>query len=222
MKKLFSSLLAGAMLFVSANCVYAADSATVTVTKAAYDKTTQQVTVEATITGASETSQSITIMSSGVTAEDQNVADTSETSINFIDQQDNVSITGGKFTTSFSLKAGSDTTGSTRYLVRIGGTGIDTPGLMAIVFNEGGDGPGPSPKIIYGDVNGDKSIDYNDASLLLKYVLNPLSVEIGEENGKLHLKEAKVKNADDDPTSEDVAMILKKAKDSTFEFPVEK
>lgn len=137
----------------------------------------------------------------------------SEDTIVHIDQIDNPTIEEGKINLQFYLKDGTvdenDSIASDKkYFVRIGGSGIDTPGFLVIEFTN----ENPDPIVFYGDVNGDNVIDVNDASLLLDYVLNPKDVTVSEdEKGAVHLKRAKVRGGENQEsiTAEDVAMILK-------------
>ena len=68
--------------------------------------------------------------------------------------------------------------------------------------------------ISYGDVNSDKLINVNDASLTLKYVLDKGSILSGDKFDK---KAADV-NGDNVLDARDVSMILRKALNNSFEF----
>ncbi len=71
-----------------------------------------------------------------------------------------------------------------------------------------------SASVLLGDVNGDGTIDANDVSLALSFVLTPNEVQGFNSNV------ADV-NGNDVIDSVDVALILQKSLDSSFKFPVE-
>lgn len=208
MKKLISGFITGVMLACSAVGVYADEvsQTSVDISTAVYDTTTKKVNVAGSIKNRVD-SQSITVMSTGVK---NNTFDLGQ--IVYIDQNDDVALgENGSFTLSFSLSDSAVT--GVRYFVRIGGTGIDNPAYMAFNFTAEGD-----VTVVYGDVNNDGVLDINDASVLMKYVLDPTSVDItakGFENAQIQKQKV------DEFTSADVAMILQKALDSTYKFPVE-
>lgn len=142
MKKLISSLLAGCMITLSLSSVYAAagDPTTITITSASYDKTTQKVKVKAAIENPSQ-DQIITVMSVGTSGE--TAPETIESdAIVHIDQIDDTSdiITDNELSLEFALKDGiADENGAVdqtkNYFVRIGGSGVETPGVLDIIFD---------------------------------------------------------------------------------------
>jgi len=211
MKKFISALLAGVMMFGSV-CVYAADDTTIEIKTANYNKTSDKVTVTGKL-GNGSGSQSITIMSTGIKNGNY---DTEK--IVYIDQRDNFTVgEDGSFTLEFALSDEATEKVNDKYLVRMGGSNILNPACIGIVFTEGGE-----TEIIYGDVNADGKLNVNDASLLLKYILDPASVTItdkGFENAQIRIEPIE-KN---EFTAADSAMIMQKVlDDSNFRFPVEK
>ena len=210
MKKLVSALLAGVMLTFSGVGVYADETVdtAININSANYNQTTGKVTVTGTVTNSSD-SQIMTIMSTGIK---ENTFDTEQ--IVFIDQKDNVELTEkGEFSFDFAL---SDTAQlGTRYFVRIGGSNVSSPAYMAFNFSQSSG----ELVIVYGDVTADGVVTVDDASVLLKYVLDPSSVNItdaGFKNAQVRKQEVK------SFTAEDAAMILQKAINTEFKFPAEK
>ena len=181
---------------------------TININSANYNQTTGKVTVTGTVTNSSD-SQIMTIMSTGIK---ENTFDTEQ--IVFIDQKDNVELTEkGEFSFDFAL---SDTAQlGTRYFVRIGGSNVSSPAYMAFNFSQSSG----ELVIVYGDVTADGVVTVDDASVLLKYVLDPSSVNItdaGFKNAQVRKQEVK------SFTAEDAAMILQKAINTEFKFPAEK
>ena len=103
------------------------------------------------------------------------------------------------------------------YIVRIGGTGISEP--ISIIVGTDGDG---KVEFILGDVNSDGKIDVNDASIGLKYLLDPLSVDDKIVSAERFDEKIKVMGKEIF-TAEDVACILQKAlNENGYTFPAEK
>ncbi len=77
---------------------------------------------------------------------------------------------------------------------------------------------GPEPtKDFYGDVNGTGKVDFDDASLVLQYILNNDALDnINDE----WLKKANV-TGNEEVSALDAAYILKRALDGKFKFPME-
>ncbi len=222
MKKIFSALLAGALLAFSSVGVYAADDATIKIEGAKYNATTEKVTVTGKVDGASD-SQSITVMSTGIKSNTGNDLFDMDTIVH-IDQQDNVVIgADGSFSLDFYLS--DSAVKGTSYYVRVGGTGISSPAYMAFVFGSGSSQD--DPKIVYGDVDKNGTVDVNDAVILLDYVLNPSAKDA---DGNPVITEDGFKNAQvykevltpEKFTAAEASMILQKALDSDYSFPVEK
>ncbi len=227
MKKLFSALMLGVMLTFNCIGVYAATETTevsqetstsISISTASYDTTTKTVNVSGTVTNPVE-SQILTVMSTGI----KETSSYDLEAVVFIDQNENVTFDkNGSFNLSFAL-SDSAVEGS-RYLVRIGGSEIDSPAFMAFTFTatkpDDPDNPNPpTPTIIYGDVNNDGSVTSADAALLLQYVLNPDSCEITTEGlANAQIKLTPIKNF----TAAEAAMILRKALDTSgFMLPAE-
>lgn len=208
MKKLISAVVAGIMLTFNCVGVYAVDDETsISINTAKYDNETKLVNVTGNVKNPVD-SQIITIMSTGITQSSSFDFDT----IVFIDQNEGVSFDeNGNFSLSFALS--STAVEGKNYFVRVGGSEISSPAYMAFNFNANGE-----VTILYGDVTNDGKVDADDAAVLLKYVLDPSSVEISTEG----LANAQIKATTiDNFTAEEVAMILEKAVDSGFLFPAE-
>lgn len=77
----------------------------------------------------------------------------------------------------------------------------------------------PVVEDVLGDVSGDGTVDFNDAAIVLKYVLNP-------DDSELNMEEIKIENAKvtqlNHITSYEASLILQKALNSEFKFPVDK
>lgn len=206
MKRLVSALLAGVMLTVGSASVYAADETTVSISAASYNSSTKKVEVTGNVQNMNA-SQILTVMSTGVAEGDVDV-----NQIIYIDQNEEVSFSeDGSFSLKFSLSDKAQE--GMRYFVKIGGSNISNPACMAFEFKSNG-----GVTIIYGDVTNDGKVDVNDAAVLLNYVLDPSSVEITSEGfANAQIKTQKIEAF----TAEHAAMILQKALNSTYKFPVE-
>ena len=132
----------------------------------------------------------------------------------YIDQKntEEVAVNNGVF--SFSFK--SNIQNGEEYLLKIGGTDIDTP--TSKNFASSSDG---GKKIRYGDVDNDGVITANDSAVLLQYVLNKNSVDsaILESEG---FQERSDVTGSGELTAEQAAYILQKVLNSSFKFPIEK
>ncbi len=188
MKKFISVLAAITVASAISTDIYAAS---ITINKA--EKTsTNAVSVECTVTDP-DPYQEITVISC-----EENNKDYSKDLI-YIDQyKTEMSSTNNKFSFEFSPASWSDFVSNDKaYIVRIGGSNVDTPAVMAIASYGG--------TVVYttGDINGDGIIDKKDAILLLKYT-----------SGIAKLTEAQIEagnvNKDGNVDILDVSEILKK------------
>lgn len=94
------------------------------------------------------------------------------------------------------------------YKARLGGTNIDTPCEMLMVF------AGGEIQVLWGDVNLDGELTAEDAAITLQYVLTRLNLSPAQ------LKAMRV-NGTDEVTAENAAQILSKTLNSMYKFPVE-
>ena len=216
MKKLVSAFLVGIMATFSCVSAYAAG---VNVDKADYDKENKKVQVEATITDAGE-NHIMTIMSTKVAKEGANKDEyvyNENDQIVYIEQDDNPTITDGKVSLNFALSE--EVENNSLYFVRIGGSGIDTPGYLVVKI----DGQGEA-EILYGDVDGNGELNYNDAAELLNYVRTPKSATLTKEGLAANdAAQFRTREKDGQYTAQDVAMIMEKVdKGANYQFPVEK
>lgn len=131
----------------------------------------------------------------------------------YIDQKNTEEVTVNNGVFSFSFK--SNIQNGEEYLLKIGGTDIDTPTSKNFVSSSEG-----SDKIIYGDVDNDGVITANDSAVLLQYVLNKNSVDstIIESEG---FQERSDVTGSGELTAEQAAYILQKVLNNSFKFPVE-
>ncbi len=211
MKKVIAALLTGVMLSVNAAGVFAADT-TVSISDVASTKGSSSVTISGKVDNKAD-DQIITVMTTGIT---NDAYDTDK--MMYIDQKDDITINAdGTFTLPFSMSDLAQE--GTSYIVRIGGTGISTPASLTFVFGKkdgGGNIPG---QIILGDINDDKSVTPNDASILMDFVLNSKDntiTEKGWENAQIEKEEITTF------TAKHASMILKRALEGeTFKFPKE-
>ena len=207
MKKLISAVIAGVMLTFNCVGVSAADETSVSISTAKYNTETKLVSITGNVKNPVD-SQIITIMSTGITQSASFDLDT----IVYIDQCEDVAFDeNGNFSLNFALS--STAVEGKNYFVRVGGSEISSPAYMAFNFNSEGEAV-----ILFGDVTDDGNVDANDAAVLLKYVLDPSSVEISEKG----FKNAQIKATPiTEFTAQEAAMILEKANDSGFLFPAE-
>ena len=131
-----------------------------------------------------------------------------------------VTVNNGNFTFTFKGNIEDDE----KYIVRIGGTNIAEPSSSEVIRGEAPDDPvtpTPTPSTeVYGDVNNDKVVDFEDASILMQFVLDKngvTNVTIDDD----FFKRANV-TGKKEITAEQVANIVQKALDSSFIFPVQK
>ncbi len=213
MKKLIACFLA-CSLIGTAFTAFAAETTSVSISEAK-ESPDHSITVKGVVTDANA-KQDITVMATGVIKESgSDVEKYDPDTILFIDQQSDVVSTEGNFEIKFNLSEQAQA--SSRYMIRIGGTDVETPAFMVIDYS----GEGGKPIILYGDVDGNGIVDYADASLLLQYVLNPDDPEVKKAITEKGLELGAV-SGQKDLTALDSSMIAKKADNGSFKFPVEK
>lgn len=135
-------------------------------------------------------------------------------------EKEDVILADGFF--SFDFKGNTDN--GEKYLVRIGGSNIsaikDSDHLGGEF--EGDDDNDDKISEILGDVNGDFKIDTNDASVLLRFVLNKNGVLDEEIKGKEKFLERSNVTGDEELTAVQVGYILKRALEGEgFLFPIQ-
>lgn len=123
----------------------------------------------------------------------------------YINQTDANCDSNGNFEISFDLPGMST---KNVYMARLGGTNIDTPVEMLIVFT------GESSEVILGDVNLDGIVTASDAALTLQYVLTNLDL-LPAQHTAMKVTKAEIITADN------AAHILYKALNRIYKFPVE-
>lgn len=206
MKKILTSLVFIATIIASSVNIFAdeAVSSSTVIESASYDTATKEVTVTGKVQITNE-NQNITVMTTGIVNDTYNLDE-----ILFLNQYKEVVLADGSFEVSFKLAEG--TNADARYLVRVGGIG--TPALMAFSM----DGSGGFT-VLYGDVNNDGVVNYDDASLLLQYVLDKDNTVV-TKNG---LKNAQIeKETITEFSAKHASMILQKVLDSgNYVFPAE-
>ena len=203
MKKIFTIGLA--MIIGMSICVSAAGKSVLSIIGATENKD-GSVSIDGTIEN-SAVNQQLTVMAAEYVNENYDM-DT----ISYIDQ---ISYTGtdGKFTVEFNPKTALEK--EKIYIVRMGGTDIESAVYMLIKTNDSGE-----VEWIYGDVDKDGAITASDAALVMQYVLNPESVKEIIGDTKDFLKRADV-TENGTLTSEQASYIYQKALNAAFKFPVE-
>ncbi len=145
--------------------------------------------------------QQITIMATDVYNDSYN-----KNGIFYIDQQDAELNESGAFTVSFNISK--VLSNESVYIVRVGGTNINTPAQMIITT-------GDETKILLGDVNLDGLITADDAAITLQEVLYHLEYLTEKQLAAMKVTKSDV------ITSDNAANILVKALNSMYIFPVE-
>lgn len=145
--------------------------------------------------------QQITIMATDVYNDSYN-----KNGIFYIDQQDAELNENGAFTVSFNISK--VLSNESVYIVRVGGTNINTPAQMIITT-------GDETKILLGDVNLDGLITADDAAITLQEVLYHLDYLTEKQLAAMKVTKSDV------ITSDNAANILVKALNSMYIFPVE-
>lgn len=145
--------------------------------------------------------QQITIMATDVYNDSYN-----KNGIFYIDQQDAELNERGAFTVSFNISK--VLSNESVYIVRVGGTNINTPAQMIITT-------GDETKILLGDVNLDGLITADDAAITLQEVLYHLEYLTEKQLAAMKVTKSDV------ITSDNAANILVKALNSMYIFPVE-
>lgn len=145
--------------------------------------------------------QQITIMATDVYNDSYN-----KNGIFYIDQQDAELNESGAFTVSFNISK--VLSNESVYIVRVGGTNINTPAQMIITT-------GDETKILLGDVNLDGLITADDAAITLQEVLYHLDYLTEKQLAAMKVTKSDV------ITSDNAANILVKALNSMYIFPVE-
>jgi hypothetical protein len=124
----------------------------------------------------------------------------------YINQTDANADKSGAFKASFNIAKLLDDDGV--YIVRVGGTNIDTPVTMVIT------GIGDNDTVFLGDVNLDGRITAADASLTLQHVLYNLEYLTQRQVDAMMVSDSGI------ITSENAAQILAKALDDMYIFSV--
>lgn len=145
--------------------------------------------------------QQITIMATDVYNDSYN-----KDGIFYIDQQDAELDESGAFTVSSNISK--VLSNESVYIVRVGGTNINTPAQMIITT-------GDETKILLGDVNLDGLITADDAAITLQEVLYHLDYLTEKQLAAMKVTKSDV------ITSDNAANILVKALNSMYIFPVE-
>lgn len=145
--------------------------------------------------------QQITIMATDVYNDSYN-----KDGIFYIDQQDAELDESGAFTVSSNISK--VLSNESVYIVRVGGTNINTPAQMIITT-------GDETKILLGDVNLDGLITADDAAITLQEVLYNLDYLTEKQLAAMKVTKSDV------ITSDNAANILVKALNSMYIFPVE-
>ncbi len=138
-------------------------------------------------------------------------------------EKEDVVLADGVF--SFDFKG--NTENGEKYLVRIGGSNIseikDSDHLGGEFDGDDDNNDDDKVSEILGDVNGDFKIDTNDASILLRFVLNKNGVLDEEIKGKEKFLERCDVTGDGELTAAQVGFILRRALEGEgFLFPVQK
>lgn len=94
------------------------------------------------------------------------------------------------------------------YVIRIGGSNVDTPAIIMLSRSTGGS------TVILGDVNLDGKITADDAALTLQYVLYAMPYISDEQVAAMRVTASDIISADN------AANILMKSLDASYEFPV--
>lgn len=205
MKKILAMGLSIIMTVSTSICVWAVGEPVLSIT-AATATTDGTVSIDGTIEN-EVSNQQLTVMAS------EYINDTYDVnSISYIDQ---ISCTGieGKFRIEFNPKSALEK--EKVYIVRMGGTDIESAVYMILKTDADGD-----VEWIYGDVDKDGVITASDAAVVLQYVLNSASIGGIAEDMEDFLKRADV-TGEGIITSEQASYIYQKVLNSSFKFPVE-
>ncbi len=133
------------------------------------DESYYTVSVPFTVNGATPSQMTLFVYNITAIAGDQNntVGFSAETPVGYIDQS------AGQPSGTYTFKLSK--TGENAYkdgdiiVVKIGGTGIDTPDAKSYTLTGGGEGPAPEVKL--GDVDSNTLIDMDDANLVMQFYL---------------------------------------------------
>lgn len=205
--KRFLTFLGVTMIFVAAlACTAFAADTSVVIKSAQADAEKSYVMVDGSISGVSK-DQQLTYL---LTEVKDGTYD--ENSIYYINQNAYTSNDG-----SFSLKLGVKGTleAGRAYILRIGGTGVDKPAEFILTTSGNGE-----VEFIYGDANSDGLVNFDDAKVVLQYVLNPSAVDTKLTSAADFVKKINV-TGEEEITAKQASNIVQKALNSSFKFPVE-
>ena len=205
-------------IVLSICCIFSSIYADTAVTLTSTTVSNGVVTIKGTITEPSTYQRyTATVLKYKETNDGYTVADAI-----YIGQKESTDVTlnNGKFTFTFN----GNLSENEKYLVRIGGTNVESPVSADVVFGEAPVDPDSTPdpsKPLLGDVDGNGTINVEDASILMQFVLDKNGVPRELTESEEFFVRSNV-TGDKELTAVQVGYILQKALDKGFLFPNEK